>query len=212
MNALETVTRIGDAGVVAVLRAPEWKACVRAAEALVEGGVLGIEVAYTTPEAVRAIDALAGSLPAHAVLGAGTVTTAAQAYDAVGAGASFLVSPGTSAELATAMKATGVACMLGALTPSEILHVVGQGADLVKVFPAGLGGPAYISALRGPFPDVPFMPTGGVSLDNLSAWKKAGVTAVGAGSDLCPTNAMIEGDWATITARARVYCRSWREA
>lgn len=212
MKAQETVTRLMGAGVVAVLRAPGWQACVQAAEALVKGGVYGIEVTQTTPEAVRAIHALAGSLPPHAVLGAGTVTTAAQAYDAVAAGASFLVSPGTSAELASAMKSTGVACMMGALTPSEVLQVVEHGADMVKLFPASLGGPAYISALRGPFPNVPFMPTGGVSPDSLGAWKKVGVAAVGAGSDLCHSRAMIEGDWAAITERARVYTQSWEEA
>jgi 2-dehydro-3-deoxyphosphogluconate aldolase/(4S)-4-hydroxy-2-oxoglutarate aldolase len=110
------------------------------------------------------------------------------------------------------MKATGAACMMGALTPSEVMQVISFGADVVKVFPSSLGGPAYISALRGPFPRVPFMPTGGVDPDNLRAWKQAGVVAVGAGSDLCPARAMDARAWPAITERATAYARAWKES
>lgn len=212
MTPSSTVARLQEVGVVAVLRAPDWRACVSAAEALVAGGVLGIEVTYTTPEAPRAIAALRESLPGDAVLGAGTVTTPLQAQVAVEAGATFLVSPGTTPELAAAMKETGVACLLGAVTPSEVMAALALGADVVKLFPASLGGPSYLSALRGPFPSVPFMPTGGVAPDNFAAWRKAGVAAVGAGSDLCPPAAVAAGDWDAITTRAAEYRRAWQEA
>ncbi len=212
MTPTTTVQRLQEVGVVAVLRAPDWRACVSAAEALVAGGVLGIEVTFSTPEATRALAALRESLPAEAVLGAGTVTTADQARTAVEAGATFLVSPGTTAELAATMKATGAACLLGAMTPSEVMTALSLGADVVKLFPASLGGPGYLKALRGPFPDVAFMPTGGVAPDNLAAWKRAGVAAVGAGSDLCPPDAVAQGDWDALTARAFEYSRAWKEA
>lgn len=212
MTPTSTVRRLQEVGVVAVLRAPDWRSCVSAAEALAAGGVLGIEVTFSTPEALRAIAALRESLPAGAVLGAGTVTTAEQARSAVEAGATFLVSPGTTVELAAAMKETGVACLLGAITPSEVMTALSLGADVVKLFPASLGGPAYLSALRGPFPSVPFMPTGGVAPDNLPAWRKAGVAAVGAGSDLCPPAAVARGDWDALTTRAAEYQRAWQGA
>lgn len=212
MTTHETLGELSRVGVIAVLRAPDWRTCVRAAEALVAGGVLGIEVTYSTPDATKAIAVLRESLPGDAVLGAGTVTAPDQALQAVDAGASFLVSPGTSPSLAAAMKVTGAACLMGAYTPSEVQAVLSWGADVVKLFPASQGGPGYLRALRGPFPEVPFMPTGGVSSTNLPEWKSAGVAAVGAGGDLCPASSLQAADWATITHRAEEFARAWREA
>jgi len=121
-----------------------------------------------------AISTLASTLPSRAVLGAGTVTTPARARDAVEAGARFLVSPGTTDALAVAMKATGAACMMGALTPGEIMRVLDLGTDVVKLFPASIGGPSYLRALRGPFLTTAFMPTGGVNPDNIAQWHEPG--------------------------------------
>jgi 2-dehydro-3-deoxyphosphogluconate aldolase/(4S)-4-hydroxy-2-oxoglutarate aldolase len=212
MTVPETVSQLAQVGVIAVLRAPDWHTCVHAAEALVAGGVLGIEVTYSTPEAHRAITALANSLPAEAVLGAGTVTTPKQAREAVDSGARFLVSPGTTPPLAEALKDTGATCLMGAFTPSEVLSVLSWGADIVKLFPASQAGPGYLRALRGPFPDVPFMPTGGITPENIAEWKRAGVAAVGAGGELCPRTALDSGEWSHLTDGAKQFTRAWKEA
>ena len=107
--------------------------------------------------------------------------------EAVDAGAQYLVSPGTSRPVAEAMRSSGTPFAIGALTPSEVMAAGELGADLVKLFPGSLGGPSYLKALRGPFPDVPFMPTGGVSVDNARSWLDAGAVCLGAGSDLLLT-------------------------
>jgi 2-dehydro-3-deoxyphosphogluconate aldolase/(4S)-4-hydroxy-2-oxoglutarate aldolase len=125
----------------------------------------------------------------------------AQVREAVAAGARYLVSPGLDAEVAAAMADSGLLSMVGALTPSEVMAARRVG-DVVKLFPGSLGGPAYLKALRGPFPNVPFMPTGGVSRDNVRAWLDAGAVAVGAGGELVPSAALAAGDWQQISDRA----------
>lgn len=194
--------------VLAVLRAPSAESALRAADALVDGGVTGLEITYSTPDAPAVIRALDEKYGDRIYLGAGTVTTASQAEQAADAGARFLVSPGTRQELTTAMKATGLTVMTGALSPSEVMAAVEYGSDVVKVFPASLGGPAYLRALRGPFPDVPLMPTGGVSPENIGEWFAAGAIAVGAGNDLVASAALATGDWAEITRRAELFSAS----
>jgi len=200
-----SLSSLSAVGVIAVLRAPSADAAVHAVDALVAGGVTGIEITYSTPDAEQAIATVADRHGDAVLLGAGTVTTPEQAERAVAAGASFLVSPGTQPALAEAMLATGAAVMLGALTPTEVMAATALGADVVKVFPASLGGPAYLRALRGPFPDVPLMPTGGVNASNVGEWLAAGAVAVGAGSDLVGTAALREGDWAAIELTARSF-------
>ena len=191
------------AGIVAVLRAPSADAAVSTVDALVRGGVTGVEITYSTPGAAEAIGRVAYRYGDAVYLGAGTVLRAEQAGEAVEAGARFLVSPGSDPALAEAMTATGAAIMLGALTPTEVMTAWRLGSAAVKIFPASLGGPGYLRSLRGPFPDVPFMPTGGVNAGNLADWYRAGAVAVGAGSDLCTATAMATGDWATIEETAR---------
>jgi len=115
------------------------------------------------------------------------------------------VSPGSVPRIAAAMLATGRVTMLGALTPTEIMVAQDLGAHVVKVFPASLGGPAYLRSLRGPFPDATLMPTGGVNAGNIAEWFAAGAIAVGAGSDLLSPPAMASGDWLTITETARSF-------
>lgn len=200
------------AGVLAVLRAPSYAAAVSAVDALVAGGVTGIEITYSTPDATAAIAEVARRHGDQVYLGAGTVLTEEQAREAVDAGATFLVSPGTDADLVAAMRATGAAVFTGALTPSEVMAALRLGIDAVKVFPAMLGGPAYLRALRGPFPDVPFLPTGGVTPANLADWLAAGAVAVGAGSELCPTSAMTQGRWDEVRDAARSFIRALQSA
>lgn len=200
--SLSTLT---ETRILAVLRAPSAEAALHAADALVDGGITGLEITYSTPDAVAVIRALDDKYGDRIYLGAGTVTTASQASDAVDAGARFLVSPGTRPELTAAMKATGATVLTGALTPSEIMAAVEYGADVIKIFPASLGGPGYLRSLRGPFPDVRLMPTGGVTPENLGDWIAAGAIAVGAGSDLVSTAALASKDWAAITRRAEEF-------
>jgi 2-dehydro-3-deoxyphosphogluconate aldolase/(4S)-4-hydroxy-2-oxoglutarate aldolase len=207
--------QLRDAAVVAVLRAPDADGALRAVDALVAGGVTGIEVTYSTPDAPAVISTLAARYGERIVLGAGTVRTAAEATDAVAAGARYLVSPGTTDELAAAMLGTGATVLLGALTPSEVLRVSGLGAHAVKVFPASLGGPAYLRAVRAPFPDLAFVPTGGVNPDNLADWLDSGAVAVGAGGELCSAANIATARFDDITDHAARFTKAvatWRHA
>lgn len=201
----DRLIRARGAGVFAVLRAPGVEAALDAIEALVRGGITGIEVTYSTPDAAVVI---AESISRHgdvAYVGAGTVTTPAQAREAADAGAAFLVSPGSLPWLTAEMCATGAVAMTGALTPTEVMSATAAGADVVKIFPASAVGPSFLRALRGPFPDVPLMPTGGVTPVNLGEWFAAGAVAVGAGGDLVPASALAAGDTDEIARRARLF-------
>lgn len=190
-------------GIIAVVRAPSAESAIAGVEALVRGGVTGIEITYSTPDAPSVIAHLADRFGDSILLGAGTVIEPAQAAAAAKAGAQFLVSPGVSLPVAKAMFDTGLTTMLGALTPSEVMCAVELGADVVKIFPAGFGGPKLIASFRGPFPDVRMMPTGGVSVDNLDKWLATGVVAVGAGSELVSTSDLAAGRFDAIEKRAR---------
>jgi 2-dehydro-3-deoxyphosphogluconate aldolase/(4S)-4-hydroxy-2-oxoglutarate aldolase len=206
---------LADAAVVAVVRAPDTASALRGVEALVRGGVTGIEITYSTPDAAAVIAELDRRYGDAVLLGAGTVTTPGQATKAADAGARFLVSPGTTDELGRAMLGTGKTVLLGALTPSEVMNVSALGAHAVKIFPASLGGPGYLRSLRGPFPDIPFVPTGGVNADNLGTWLGSGAVAVGAGGELCSTADLAGGRYDEIEARARGFAdavRQWRAA
>lgn len=208
----DPLTALRTATVIAVLRAPTAEAAIRASDALVAGGITGIEITYSTPDAAAVIREVRRRHSDGVYLGAGTVLEAAQAVKAVEAGAQFLVSPGTEPVLAAAMLDTGATVLSGALTPSEVMTVLGLGVPVVKLFPASLGGPAYLKALRGPFPQVSFVPTGGVNSDNLAEWLAAGAVAVGAGGELCPASALAAGDWDTITATARQFAAAASQA
>lgn len=199
-DALSTIHQVG---VIAVIRASDWQTAVGVVDPLLAGGVRGIEITYTTPDATRAIAEIAARYGNEVALGAGTIREPGQATAAAEAGAHFLVSPGTDDGLAAEMRATGALTVLGALTPTEVMHASRLGADIIKVFPAGLQGPKLLAALAEPFPDVSFVPTGGVTAENLPEWFAAGAVAVGAGGSLCPAESLAAGDWATIERRAR---------
>jgi 2-dehydro-3-deoxyphosphogluconate aldolase/(4S)-4-hydroxy-2-oxoglutarate aldolase len=203
VNEHPALTALADARVVAVLRAPDPDSAVLAVDALVAGGLTGIEITYSTPDAVAVLREVVRRHGDTVVLGAGTVLTPAQAEAAVDAGASYLVTPGTTADLAAAVVGTGAGALLGALTPSEVICAVERGAHAVKLFPGSLGGPAFLRALRGPFPDVPFVPTGGVSPATIPPWFAAGAVAVGAGSELCGGKDLRAGRFGDIERRAR---------
>jgi 2-dehydro-3-deoxyphosphogluconate aldolase/(4S)-4-hydroxy-2-oxoglutarate aldolase len=179
-----TLTAVREAGVLAVVRAPSASGAVRAVDALVAGGVTGIEITYSTPEVPRVLAALRARYGEEIVLGAGTLLEPSQAAEAVDAGARFLVSPGLDDEVV------------------EVMRALRLGVDVVKIFPGALVGPAYLRSLRGPFPTVPFMPTGGVSADNVGEWLASGAVAVGAGGELASNADIAVGRWDVIQANA----------
>ncbi len=202
MSKETTLHRLHDLGLVAVIRGPSPELTVRMVEALVAGGVCGIEITYTTPNATEVVRALDRALGERILLGMGTLTDPAQATEAQDAGARYLVSPITDEALGGAMVATGLPVMIGALTPTEVWRAHQLGADVVKLFPGSAVGPDYVKALHGPFPDIKIMPTGGVDEHNLADWFRAGVWAVGAGSQLSPAQPAKEGRFDEITAVA----------
>jgi 2-dehydro-3-deoxyphosphogluconate aldolase/(4S)-4-hydroxy-2-oxoglutarate aldolase len=206
-----TLKRVEDLGLLAVVRGESRAAALEVVGALVEGGVLGIEITFTTPEAPRVIRNLDEEYGGSILLGAGTVTTGDQVERAAEAGSTFLVSPGCDPELLAVMHETGILVLPGALTPSEVMLARRLGARAVKLFPGSSGGPSYLKALSGPFPDVPFIPTGGVSLENIAEWFTSGAIAVGAGGALAP--ASLSGrDRGEVVENARRFAAAARAA
>jgi 2-dehydro-3-deoxyphosphogluconate aldolase/(4S)-4-hydroxy-2-oxoglutarate aldolase len=202
MNKVEVLEKVKQLGLLAVIRGPSAELTVKMVDALVVGGVLGIEITYSTPNAEEVVRTLSGKYSDSIVLGMGTLTKPEQALSARQAGAGFLVSPICEPSLVKSMVESGLLCMAGALTPTEVYLAYSMGVDVVKIFPGSLGGPAYIKALKGPFPYIPMMPTGGVSAGNAAEWFAAGVVAVGAGSELCPPQLAKEGKFDEISKRA----------
>jgi 2-dehydro-3-deoxyphosphogluconate aldolase/(4S)-4-hydroxy-2-oxoglutarate aldolase len=204
--------RIEDAGIVAVLRGPSPDLTMKMVESLVAGGVIGIEITFTTPDALKVVQSLDKIFGDQIILGMGTLTKEDQAAAAKDAGATFLVSPHTEESLAVTMTKTGLPVMMGALSPSEVIRAWNLGSDVVKLFPGSLGGPRYLKSLKGPLPDIPLMPTGGVSKDNLKDWFAAGAFAVGAGSNLCPKDLAIAGEFDQITRIAKEFINAIKKA
>jgi 2-dehydro-3-deoxyphosphogluconate aldolase / (4S)-4-hydroxy-2-oxoglutarate aldolase len=204
--------RIAELGLLSVLRAPDPAGARRTVDALVEAGVLGIEITYSTPDAASVIADIKQSYGDEVLVGAGTLVTHAQVAEAAEAGASYLVSPGLDDEVVASMRATSLPAMAGVLTPTEVMRGVRLGVDVMKLFPGSLGGPSYLRSLRGPFPDVPFMPTGGVSADNVGDWLAAGAIAVGAGGELASAGDISSGDFAGIREKGRRFLAAIREA
>jgi 2-dehydro-3-deoxyphosphogluconate aldolase / (4S)-4-hydroxy-2-oxoglutarate aldolase len=202
MNKIEVLEKVKVLGLLAVIRGPSPELTVQMVEALVNGGVKGIEITYSTPDAEEVVKTLAKKFGDSIVLGMGTLTKPEQAESAKAAGASFLVSPICETKLVKAMIKTGLLTMAGALTPTEVFQAYNLGADVIKIFPGSLGGPAYIKALKGPFPYIPMMPTGGVNAGNVVEWFSTGVVAVGAGSELCPPQLAKDGKFDEISKRA----------
>lgn len=205
MDKQTTLAQIEKLGLVAVLRGPSPELTLAMVDALVAGGVQGIEITYTTPNAEEVVAALKRKYSASIVLGMGTLTEPEQVERAQAAGAQFLVSPHCDPMLGERMVASALPAMIGALTPTEVVQAHRLGADVVKLFPGSLGGPAYLQSLRGPFPHIRMMPTGGVSLSNVAQWFQAGAVAVGVGGELCPAAWAKEGRFDAITARAKEF-------
>ncbi|HPU01914.1 MAG: bifunctional 4-hydroxy-2-oxoglutarate aldolase/2-dehydro-3-deoxy-phosphogluconate aldolase [Firmicutes bacterium] len=204
--------RIKSLGLLAVIRGPSEQKTLKAVEALVKGGVKGIEITYSTPNAGAVVKALDREYGDEILLGMGTLTEPGQVKEAAENGAKFIVSPILEPALVEAFLESGLLSMVGCFTPSEVFKAYEMGADIIKIFPGRLAGPAYIKDLRGPFPHIPFIPTGGVSKENVGEWFKAGVIAVGAGSNLCPKELMLNEKYEQITAIAREFVEAVNKA
>jgi 2-dehydro-3-deoxyphosphogluconate aldolase/(4S)-4-hydroxy-2-oxoglutarate aldolase len=202
MSKQDVLDKVKELGLLAVIRGPSADLTVKMVSALVAGGVKGIEITYSTPNAEQVVAELAQKFGGEILLGMGTLTDPAQVGSAQAAGAQFLVSPICEPVLVRAMVESGLVVMAGALTPTEVFQAYKLGVDVVKIFPGSLGGPGYVKSLKGPFPYIPMMPTGGVSEANAAEWFAAGVVAVGAGSELCPPQLAKEGKFDEISQRA----------
>jgi 2-dehydro-3-deoxyphosphogluconate aldolase/(4S)-4-hydroxy-2-oxoglutarate aldolase len=196
-----------------VIRAQSADAAVAVVEALAEAGLTVAEITMTVPGAIGAIGSVTKRFGGKVLVGAGTVTDAETVTRAVDAGAEFIVSPCLVPEVIDAARRADVAMLPGALTPTEVLDAHRKGGDMVKIFPAqSVGGASYLRALRGPFPDIPLVPTGGVTLENVGEMFEAGAAAVGVGSELISKDALARRDYAAIGALAVRFLAAARRA
>jgi 2-dehydro-3-deoxyphosphogluconate aldolase/(4S)-4-hydroxy-2-oxoglutarate aldolase len=208
----QTLKKIRELGLIAVVRGESRDAAIDVSSALIEGGISGVEIAFTTPEAHLVIEDLSKEYGGRVLLGAGTVVTAEQVEQSFSAGATFLVSPGCDPELVVLMQQTDLAVLPGTLTPSDIMLAQRLGLKVIKLFPGSLGGPPYLKNLLGPFPEMEFLPTGGVSLENVGEWFEAGAFAVGVGGALVPAKLGKERERHEVITRAEQFVNSTRAA
>jgi 2-dehydro-3-deoxyphosphogluconate aldolase / (4S)-4-hydroxy-2-oxoglutarate aldolase len=194
-----------DAGIVAVVRAPDPNGLVEVIRALAAGGVTVAEVTLTVPNALEVIREARKVLGDSVMLGAGTVLDPETCRAAMLAGAEFIVAPALNLDVIRLCRRYDTLVMPGAFTPTEILTAWEAGADIVKVFPADVVGPAFFKALRGPLPQVKLMPTGGVDLTTATAFLQAGAVCLGVGGQLVDPKAVAAGDFARITQTAKQY-------
>lgn len=199
-------------GLIAIVRLDSSAALVQAAKAIAAGGVSVIEFTLTTPGALRTIEEAVRVLGGEALIGAGTVLDAESARAAMLAGAEFIVAPTLSLDVITMCHRYDKVVIPGAYTPTEILSAWEHGADFVKVFPAEIGGPAYLKAVRAPLPQVKLIPVGGVSVETAGAFIRAGAAALGVGSNLVDRKAVSEGRFAQLTAAAQALSQAVAEA
>ena len=204
--------RILEIGIVPVVRAASSQQAVIAADAVCRGGIPIVEITMTVPGAIEVIRQLRKSSLAEVLIGAGTVLDVEMARVCADAGAQFLVSPGLNLETVEFAVSQGVLMMAGALTPTEVITAWKAGSDFVKVFPCGnVGGAKYIKALKGPLPQVPLVPTGGVNLDTAAEFIEAGAAALGVGSELVQTEALKTGKPEIIVENARKFLKIVKE-
>ncbi|MCX7708436.1 MAG: bifunctional 2-keto-4-hydroxyglutarate aldolase/2-keto-3-deoxy-6-phosphogluconate aldolase [Clostridia bacterium] len=211
MDKNAVIKKICDCGVVAVVRAENAEQAIKIADACVEAGIAGIEITFTVPGAVDVIKKLAEVYAGGEILvGAGTVLDTETARAAILAGAKYIVSPCLNKDVVTLCNRYQVPCMPGAMTIKEVVECLEAGADIVKIFPGELFGPAIIKAVKGPIPQAKLMPTGGVSLENVAEWIKAGCVAVGVGGNL--TAGAKKGDYKSIADIGKQFVENVKQA
>ncbi len=212
MDKLETIQKIKDGGLVAVVRAKNEEEAERITEACIEGGVAAIELTFTVPKAHRLIEHMADkySSSGDIIIGAGTVLDSETARIAILSGAQYVVSPHLDERILKLCARYRIACMPGVFTPTEAVKALELGADILKIFPGDIATPKFIKALHGPLPQAQMMPSGGVSVENAADWIKAGAIALGAGGSL--TGAAKDGNYAAITETAKLFLERINEA
>ncbi len=205
MGKDENLKRIAECGIVSIIRVKGSDEAVRIAEAIKNGGVNVIEVSLVTPGALNAISTISEKFQGDVLAGAGTVLDPESARAAILAGAEFIIGPNLRKSVIEVCRRYGKISVPGALTPTEILTAWEWGADVIKVFPASLGGPAYIKSILDPLPQVRLLPTGGVELANAGDFIKAGAVAVAVGGSLVDRKAVATGNFQVITENARKF-------
>src|SRR5215467_9503542 len=213
MDKQKVREKIIEVGVVPVVRASSAQEARMAADAVCEGGIPIVEITMTVPGAAEVIHKLTKSVSSDVLVGAGTVLNAEAARQCLDAGAQFLVSPGLNLPMVEVAKKEGKVVMAGALTPTEIMAAWEAGADFVKIFPCGqVGGAKYIKALKGPFPQIPMVPTGGVNLQTASEFIEAGAAALGVGGELVQAEALKANRPEIIVENARKFVAAVNQA
>ena len=206
MNKQKVRDRIAEIGVVPVVRASSSREALIAAEAVCQGGIPIVEITMTVPGAVEVIRELIKSSGSEVLIGAGTVLDPETACRCLDAGAQFLVSPGLNLPTVEFAVREKVLIMAGALTPTEVITAWNAGSDFVKIFPCGqVGGAKYIKALKGPLPQIPLVPTGGVNLNTAAEFIEAGAAALGIGGELVQADALKSGKSQIIVENARKF-------
>lgn len=211
MSKVEDLKRVEETGIVAVVRAENAEKALKITEAVKKGGIDAIEITMTVPGAIDVIKQITDEYSRDEILiGAGSVLDAETARACILAGAEYIVSPSLDKETIAMCNRYQKAVMPGAMSVTEVVKAMKYGADIVKIFPATLFGPKIIKAIKGPLPQAPLMPTGGVSLDNVKDWIKAGSLAVGVGSSL--SKGAKTGDYEQVTETAKEFIRLIKEA
>lgn len=211
MSKIDTLARIKEAGIVAVVRAESFEQAEKITDACIAGGVAAIELTFTVPKADKLITAMREKYSnGEIIIGAGTVMDAATARIAILAGAEYIVSPYFDPETVKTCNRYGIPSMPGVFTPTECVAAMEAGADILKIFPGDVAGPNFIKSFLGPVPHAQMMPSGGVDVDNVDKWIKAGAVAVGAGSSL--TKGAKTGDYELITKTAKQFVEKIKAA
>jgi 2-dehydro-3-deoxyphosphogluconate aldolase/(4S)-4-hydroxy-2-oxoglutarate aldolase len=204
---------IREMGLIPIVRAPSAGDALRAAEAIIQGGIGIAEITMTVPNAIQVMEQVAAKFGEKVLLGAGTILDPESCRAALLAGAEFIVTPSLNLQVIEIARRYSKPCFPGALTPTEIVTAWESGADMVKIFPCGpVGGPAYIKALKGPFPQIDFVPTGGVNLETTPEFIKAGAAAVAVGGELVNAKVLKEGKLDIVVANARKFIEAVRSA
>lgn len=209
----KVLDRLREVGVVPIVRVSNSDDAFRAVEAVVAGGVPVVEITMGVPNALRVMEQVVEQFGESVLLGAGTVLDSETCRAALLAGAEFIVTPSLDVKVIETSRRYSKACIPGALTPTEIVTAWQAGADMVKVFPCGpVGGPNYLRSLRGPLPQIDFVPTGGVDLESTPDYIRAGAAVVAVGGELVSRKALQEGKTEVITANARKFLEAVRSA
>jgi len=211
MSQLDCLSLIRQTGVIAILRAKSSEQLLAAADAIRLGGVCAIEVTMTTPGALAIIEQARARYSQEVFFGAGTVLDPESARAAILAGAQFVVSPALKPGVIELCHRYSIPVFPGAYTPTEIVTAWEAGANMVKIFPASVGGPEMIKALKAPLPHIAMMPVGGIEINNTTSFIRAGASAVGVGSALVNEQLLNQGSYAEITARAQRFLQEVRK-